>query len=479
MFYNKREYNDTAGRPTWSNSVSPSPIGREHDMPYVLLGDIIEGALEILAENGLLGEEGRIRTRSIQSIYRHYEAGKELEIHLKPFGMLPVADLRRIRTIQEYGGIFLTKLKYEKIDRTGNQEIPLLHLPISLDFFKQWWTTTVDSKSSFHFKDFINSLLNTFVANKVFSDDMYEEGDREDLEHPQFSISTVPAVIDKIDDVTRSPNALTTGIITTEDYRLLVPEFEIQSDNVTNIGSAMVIQQVKVESSIVSRNDVPNLLWGQSTRGILESVQFQREDIPGLSEARLFADRSSTANNLMLREKYNTTLQMLGNVAFLPGSQLYLDPRPLDLGFSEDDGSLARSLGLGGLYMVNYVDHEIDLIKKSWTTKLDTKWESFGDGTGGDDTTNPLTEVCSEDILTARRLVVVQAEIQELRRHRDQLRQEALPMVRNNQTHFDAYTANQFYLTNTIASIATLLGERTNLQALLIPAAAEEPEEPQ
>jgi|TARA_R110000823_G_scaffold231463_1_gene358151 hypothetical protein len=448
MFYNSREDDNGRTRTSWSPSRAVATESLEFDKPYVLLGDIIEGALEILAENGLLGEEARIRTRSIQSTYRHYQTGNELEIHLKPFGMLPVADLRRIRTIQEYGGIFLTKLKYEKISRTGNQEIPLLHLPISLDFFKQWWTTTVDSKSSFHFKDFINSLLNTFVANKVFSDDMYEEGDREDLEHPQFSISTTPAFIDKIDDVTRSPNALTTGIITTEDYELLVPKLEIESDNVTNIGSVMVIQQVKVESSIVSRNDVPNLLWGQSTRGILESVQFQREDIPGLSEARLFADRSSTANNLMLREKYNTTLQMLGNVAFLPGSQLYLDPRPLDLGFSEDDGSLARSLGLGGLYVVNYVDHEIDLIKKSWTTKLDTKWESYGDGTGGDDTTNPLAEVCSEDTLRLR-------EIDELRRYRVQLRL-------NRQIFEETYTEER---------LATVFTYRANESELLRTAA--------
>ena len=195
MFYNSREDDNGRTRTSWSPSRAVATESLEFDKPYVLLGDIIEGALEILAENGLLGEEARIRTRSIQSTYRHYQTGNELEIHLKPFGMLPVADLRRIRTIQEYGGIFLTKLKYEKISRTGNQEIPLLHLPISLDFFKQWWTTTVDSKSSFHFKDFINSLLNTFVANKVFSDDMYEEGDREDLEHPQFSISTTPAFI--------------------------------------------------------------------------------------------------------------------------------------------------------------------------------------------------------------------------------------------------------------------------------------------
>jgi hypothetical protein len=409
MFYNSREDAEGNQRSVWSTGRAVTTESVEFDKPYVLLGDIIEGALELLAENGLLGEEGRHYSPSIQSNYRHYQRGRELEIHLYPFGKHLSTDPRRLRTIQEYGGIFLSNLTYEKISRTGYETIPLLHLPISLDFFKQWWATTVDSKDSFYFKDFINSLITTFVSRKVFSDDMYAEGDRDDLQAPQFSITNVPAVVDDIDDVTRSGRGLTTGVITSEDYGKLLPLTDV--DNVvTGIGSVMVIQQVKDESSIRTA-DVPSLLWGQSTRGILESVQFQREDIPGYNEARLFADRSSTSNNMMLREKYNTTLQMIGNVAFLPGSQLYLDPRPLDLGFAEEQGSLARSLGLGGLYMVNYVDHQIDLIKKSWETKLDTKWESYGDGESGNDTST-TTEICSEDVLNARRRIgEIDAEI--------------------------------------------------------------------
>jgi hypothetical protein len=480
MFYNSREYNDTAGSPTWSNSVSPSSIGRESDIPYVLLGDIIEGALELLAENGLLGEEDREYTSNIQSNYRHYESGRELEIHLYPFGKHLSTDPRRLRTIQEYGGIFLSNLTYEKISRNGDETIPLLHLPISLDFFKQWWATTVDSRDSFYFKDFMNSLLTTFVTREVFSDNMYAEGDREELQAPQFSITNVPAIVDNIDDVTRRGSGLTTGVITSDNYERLLP-LAVGDNVVTGIGSVMVIQQVKDESSILTAN-VPNLLWGQSTRGILESVQFQREDIPGYNEARLFADRSSTSNNMMLREKYNTTLQMIGNVAFLPGSQLYLDPRPLDLGFAEEQGSLARSLGLGGLYTVNYVDHQIDLIKKSWETKLDTKWESYGDGESGNDTST-TTEICSEWDLASRGLGDVQAEIDELRSRRDQLRaskglfEENYSEERLRSVY--SYQGVVSELSRTDDVLATLQQEQTELQASLIYGATENPEEPQ
>lgn len=473
MFYNSREDAEGNRRSVWSTGRAVTTESVEFDKPYVLLGDIIEGALELLAENGLLGEEDRIYTPSIQSNYRHYQRGKELEIHLYPFGKHLSTDPRRLRTIQEYGGIFLSNLTYENISRTkSNKTIPLLHLPISLEFFKQWWMTTVDSKDSFYFKDFINSLLATFVSRKVFSDDMYAEGDRDDLQAPQFSITNVPAIVDAIDGVTRSGSGLTTGIIDNGEYRALLP-LDAADSVATGVGSVMVIQQVKNESGIRTAN-VPNLLWGQSTRGILESVQFQREDIPGYSEARLFADRSSTSNNMMLREKYNTTLQMIGNVAFLPGSQLYLDPRPLDLGFAEERGSYARSLGLGGLYTVNYVDHQIDLIKKSWETKLDTKWESYGDGESGNDTST-TAEICSEDVLNARRRIgEIDAEISSA---------SALARVRRNMMERAQHNrTKQMYerqAEEQEALVEALQEEQTDLQASLEPDVPEAPEEPQ
>ena len=94
----------------------------------------------------------------------------------------------------------------------------------------------------------------------------------------------------------------------------------------------------------------------------------------------------------MLREKYNTTIDMIGTTAFLPGGSVFLDPAPLDLGYSSTRGSFARQLGLGGLYTVLYVDHQMDFVRKSWTTSLDTKWESYGDGTTGDNP--PSTDPC-------------------------------------------------------------------------------------
>ena len=410
MWYNSSVANDP-DRPNdaWSSYVALATEDRGSDMSYVLLGDIVEAALELVAENGLLGEDRNVNDPSdIEWSHYKVDAGDinspvRQNAHTTTFGRNASNDPRRVKTIEEYGGIFLSNVIFEDIGRYRNTNVPLIYLPISFDLFKNWWSTTTDSRTSFHIRDFIISLFTQFLPEYVFSEDMYDEGDRDNLEVPAFSITNLVVnhndLFDAISNERGSGYGFSrqvSGLIDRERYEAMV-RYGITSSLMNETGNIMVIQQVK-KSSAVNTDAVPNLLWGQSTRGILESVQFQREDIPGYAEARLMADRSSTANNMMLNEKYNTTLEMLGNTAFLPGSQLFLDPKPLDLGFSSEAGSYARSLGLGGLYCVNYTEHSLDFIKKSWTTKLDTKWESFGDGQAGDNSITASDALCIDEV---------------------------------------------------------------------------------
>ena len=140
-----------------------------------------------------------------------------------------------------------------------------------------------------------------------------------------------------------------------------------------------------VTKNPLTRADVPNIEFGETSLGVLKKINFEREDIPGHAEARLFSDRDSVAGNIALREKYNTSLDMIGNSVFLPGSLLYVNPLPLDLGHSSEKNGFARSLGLGGLYRVVNLTSTLsfDSSGESWYTKVNTKWESFGDGNDG------------------------------------------------------------------------------------------------
>ena len=376
---------------TWEQAMRRSTL---ETSDYIYFGDIVEAALEVLAENGLIGEDKDPNIIGQDSGYLHEILNQHTKQFVFPFSNFPSDDSRRVQTIKKYGGFVLGDVTYEKPEG-GRFTQSLLKLPISFKLFYEWWNSKVGSKTVWFFRDFLSALVTDFLSTSVFSAEVYGEGaEHDEIEFPKFSVVSIPVPSNL---VTRFVTDNTSSTIATSDFQECIEDADtpieaepgdipaIEQSPEIDLSSLLIIRQVRYSNARISPH-APRLLWGQSTRGILESVSFQREDVPGYAEARLFSDRGSVSNNMMLNEKYNTSLEMVGNTAFLPGCQLYLDPRPLDLGFADQQGSYARSLGMGGLYIVNYVEHQMDFIEKSWKTTLDTKWESFGDGAGGDNT---------------------------------------------------------------------------------------------
>ena len=152
------------------------------------------------------------------------------------------------------------------------------------------------------------------------------------------------------------------------------------------------------------RDGVPWFELSSGPKGMLVSVQFKRSDLPGLREANLMADGG--ANKLgILREKYDATILLRGNIAFKPGSIVYVNPDSLADSISPPkhltnggsylgDGlaivpppfanagkavSAARTLGLGGYFVVITVSHDFGDLGNNpdWKTTLETRWLSF------------------------------------------------------------------------------------------------------
>jgi hypothetical protein len=127
------------------------------------------------------------------------------------------------------------------------------------------------------------------------------------------------------------------------------------------------------------KKNIPHFTFLDENSGILQEVSFQREDMPGLREARLF-EGSDFAGPGIIPEKYNATLNVVGTSAFKPGSIFYIDPKPLDMGYAKDFGSPARAMGLGGYYLVIRVTHNISYFDSAnWDTRIDTQWQGFGE----------------------------------------------------------------------------------------------------
>jgi hypothetical protein len=405
---------------------------------FVFLGDIIEVALEVLSSNNRFGTDESFETKFFEPSNRiaapsigpllldDYERS-----YVRPFYSLldtfaqaaasvaaaqfPSAAADAItenvseagqrnrdkilqRIYQEYGEILFSDIVYQN-PASPNEEIKisLADLPICLAKYKNWISEKIISKkrNTFYFKDFISSLMNTLV--RPILAERYSDGETRDKEPPELLVNriNVDAQVNAFLDAIPSPNDAPINAKDMQDIRQTFSP-QASTDSLNAKALTIISQSPVVDKPVEPANrrefdrerNVPHILFGDATNGILQNLSFERIDMPGLREARLFEgermynDENYSGPNIY-REKYNASLSLVGTTFFRPGTQFYLDPLPLDLGYAKEVVSPARLLGLGGYYLVVRATHQINLAgSATWETSLDTQWQSFGDDDG-------------------------------------------------------------------------------------------------
>jgi hypothetical protein len=110
---------------------------------------------------------------------------------------------------------------------------------------------------------------------------------------------------------------------------------------------------------------IPNLVMGLD-RGIVKSMNFLRVDQPYLRESRVSKSRSASA--MQLRELYNVSIELYGNLLLKPGMIIYVEANPTIFGKPTTVNSPARLLGMGGYHLVTSVSNKISL--DGWDTTV-------------------------------------------------------------------------------------------------------------
>jgi len=404
---------------------------------FVFLGDIIEVALEVLASNNRFGTDESFETKFFEVSNRIVNSGQGIRGYergyARPFYFLPNAlseaaqaaaraagispttsavvagqisesaqrtqDKVLQRVYQEYGEILCSEVVYQSPAGFGEIKINLADLPICIAKYKSWLVEKVISKKRnvFYFRDFLSSLLNTLV--RPILAEKYSDGETSDREPPELIINRLNVNYPKndfLDNVPPPPGGASNSRPVKSIKSLIGAQFlsydSLDAKPLTVISQTPVVEKPVADPRsrrLADRNDnVPHILFGDATNGILQDLSFQRIDMPGLRESRLFEgeklyneDNYSGPN--IYREKYNASVSLIGTTFFKPGTQFYLDPVPLDLGYAKEIASPARLLGLGGYYLVIRATHQINLAgSATWETSLDTQWQSFGDDSG-------------------------------------------------------------------------------------------------
>ena len=353
---------------------------------------------------------GAAGSRLLDAAAVQFHLNKFVDEYRLPFAFDSSATARFSSALNEFGGILTGTVTYKDPNAvtTGSDiTIKISDIPISLDIFRAWWIDTYvkSGKKTLPLRDFINALMK-FVEREVFDETPLNFGRVEEkINNPEFIVNTMPLSREQFSTLYNGGNTVNrfrevdiSSISTAQEEGAPLNAFHLTTIETT-------------DSNPLHTSDVPNIEYGETTKGVLKRITFEREDIPGHSEARLFSDRDSVASNIALREKYNSSLELIGNTCFLPGSLFYLNPYPLDVGYAADRESFARQLGLGGMYRVVNLTSVISFDDGMWNTKVNTKWESFGDGDNGtSDVVNPPPSALG---------LCIEAEIAWLERKRD------------------------------------------------------------
>lgn len=389
-----------------SNIIS----GDEVNIEFTFLGDIIETALEVLAANNRFGEDAsgflRVYGRSKNLIYAGSTIDKVAKTaFVEPFYWsqqnLQVGDTTdRIKELQKIlGDIIMGDVTYQN-PADPNQEVTinLADLPISMLEYKKWFANNIGGtrRNNFFIKDYINSLIR-WVSRLVGDAVNYNRTQTTNREPPELISNKVFLNLRTTDNISPFGTvALESGAKNSNDKSIsalsmdeIIRIANIQDQSVLSPKLLTLLTQTPSPSLPLPFgtnrrdrdriNNIPHLILNDSGKGALRRITFSREDMPGLREARLFQGEDFGGTSL-LREKYNSQVELEGNNFFKPGSVLYIEPGAVDLGYTDDANSFARQLGLGGYYYVIRVTHSLYFAGKlDWQTSIDTKWQSFGD----------------------------------------------------------------------------------------------------
>lgn len=325
---------------------------------------------------------------------------KDVELYVSPFyykgGNL---DPRIQELYKEYGELLLSNVTY-KNPADINQEITISlgDVPISMIEFKKWFVKNISTKRKRHLfmKNYLESLTR-WVSKQIGDAVSEDQSTTTDLEPPEMLVNRYFLNVEDYDFLPLITNTAYPSLQLFEN-RVAITDLSryIDTQAITeNLNSKVLTimgqtPSVKFNSNragnkVADRADkIPHVLFAESDKGLLFNIIFQREDMPGLREARLFEGTDMYGLEI-LREKYNATLEFYGNNFFKPGTIFYIDPGRLNIanfGYTADGRSPARLLGLGGYYLVIRVTHQLETMDNRWRTTVDAQWQTFGDDDG-------------------------------------------------------------------------------------------------
>ena len=271
--------------------------------------------------------------------------------------------------------------------------INVAEIPISIDYFKEWYTQTVikPERKSYAIMYFIRDLLNNLIVDALIDTCL----NRDYNKSFRFNSTTVTTNGDVLAGKASSTDSGTTqgnyiiNIADPANSDLFPLTAETETGEPADIADLVTyVFIIPVYNTITNKglgnyfDDVDRGVYHfeiGTDRGILNEVKFSKIDIEYIREAR-FEQSRGVDDLLQLAAVYKASLKLFGNTLFYPGMTLFINP--FGLGGNEfipsDPNSIANKLGLGGYHLVTRVNSIIS--NGSFKTDVEAMFVYPGDG---------------------------------------------------------------------------------------------------
>ena len=142
--------------------------------------------------------------------------------------------------------------------------------------------------------------------------------------------------------------------------------------------------------------------------GLLKNIQFKKSEQKYYKELRY--EQEGYEGLAQVREPYDATISLFGNLTVFPGTYVYIDPRglgsmmgaPSDANGGTGFGSIAWQLGIGGYYMIYKCASRIS--SGMFETTLHARWVARG-GTQDPELAPAVMAGAAEDCASAEKMI--------------------------------------------------------------------------
>mgnify|MGYP001256250829 CR=1 FL=1 len=244
---------------------------------------------------------------------------------------------------------------------TSRRSINIAHIPISVDFFFQWYVNNIIKNEVYNIgvgnflKKILSELITEAMAEICLSS---EEGSYVSFQHGSISVAGVS--IERPDDDPLFTDPITSMMMFIKEsaadpyifdvndhygkradrgdmslpFRFIPDELALKQHNKNGVQGQYQYVYIYADSSDpnhVGRGDEKKdnergcyHLHLAKDSGLVKNISFSKNNIPYLRESRMF--NQGQAGLLQLSAVYDCEIQMIGNTLFLPGQEVWVNP---------------------------------------------------------------------------------------------------------------------------------------------------------